>query len=190
MEQTQAAWEELGDGVYPCVQSIFSQTMQNRPLRLLLHWVPALLGIAVILVESTVLMGAANTSRWLLPIWEKLFGPVTPERWEIIHHFIRKTGHFIGYGTVSLGFFDAWRVTLEARFPQWRTRFRYAAPLALACTVLLASWDEWHQSLLPGRTSSPRDVLLDFCGAIIAHLVLYGVMSLRSRRARVQIQPA
>jgi hypothetical protein len=42
---------------------------------------------------------------WLLPIGEKLFGPVTPERWGIIHHYIRKSGHFVGCGTVSLGFF-------------------------------------------------------------------------------------
>ena len=30
--------------------------------------------------------------------------------------------------------------------------------VALLSTLLLASWDEWHQSFLPGRTSTPRDV--------------------------------
>ena len=127
--------------------------MENRRFRVLLHWIPALIGIAVIIAESTATMSAENTSRWLLPLWIKLFGPIRPERWEVIHHYIRKTGHFVGYGMVSLGFFDSWRVTLEQKLTEWRVRFRYAAGLALLSTLLLASWDEWHQSFLPNRTS-------------------------------------
>jgi VanZ family protein len=162
----------------------------RRQKRVWLHWIPAVIGIAVIVAESTTVMGAANTSRWLLPIWEKLFGPVTPERWDIIHHYIRKTGHFVGYGTVSLGFFEGWRVTLERRFPLWSVQFRAAAGLAILCTLLLASWDEWHQSFLPGRTSSVYDVILDCCGAILAHLVLYGLTSLFRKKPRVEVQLA
>jgi VanZ family protein len=157
--------------------------MRNSRMRLFVHWIPALIGIAVIVVESTAMMSASNTSRWLLPLWIRLFGPVTPERWAIVHHYIRKTGHFVGYGMVSLGFFNAWRVTLERRWPSWPpaawVRFRHSALLALLCTLLLASWDEWHQSFLPGRTSSARDVLLDFCGALAAHLVVLAVVGLR-----------
>jgi VanZ family protein len=159
--------------------------MRNSRMRLFIHWIPALIGIAVILVESTAAMSSANTSRWLLPIWVKLFGPISPERWEVVHHYIRKSGHFVGYGLVSVGFFNAWRVTLEPRQPAWPpvswVRFRSAAALALLCTLLLASWDEWHQSFLPGRTSSARDVLLDFCGALAAHLVVLAVVGLRRR---------
>ncbi len=132
-------------------------------------------------------MSAANTSRWLLPIWVKLFGPITPERWEVVHHYIRKTGHFVGYGTVSLGFFDAWRVTVEHRWTEWRVRFRSAAGLALLSTLLLASWDEWHQSFLPGRTSSPRDVALDFCGAMMAQVVVLGIVSVLRKKPSVPV---
>jgi VanZ family protein len=128
--------------------------------------------------ESTATMSAENTSRWLLPLWIKLFGPISPAHWAVIHHIIRKTGHFVGYGLVSLGFFDSWRVTLEHHWPEWRVRFRYAAGLALLCTLLLASWDEWHQSFLPGRMSSARDVALDFCGAVTAHVILFCIVSL------------
>jgi VanZ family protein len=158
--------------------------------RLLLHWIPALAGIGVILVESTAAMSAANTSRWLLPVWEKLFGPISAAHWAVVHHYIRKTGHFVGYGTVSLGFFDAWRVSLERRWTEWRVRFRGAAGLALLSTLLLASWDEWHQSFLPGRTSSPRDVALDFCGAVMAQLAALGVVSLWRRRPGVRMAAA
>lgn len=137
-----------------------------------------MIGIAIIVVESTVMMSAENTSRWLLPLWIKLFGPISPAHWAVVHHYIRKTGHFVGYGSVSLGFFDSWRVTLEHRWPAFRVRFWYAAGLALLCTLLLASWDEWHQSFLPGRTSSAHDVALDFCGALTAQAVLFCIVSL------------
>lgn len=143
--------------------------------QLFLHWLPALAGISLIVAESTAMMSANNTSRWLLPVWTRLFGPVSPSRWAVIHHYIRKGGHFIGYGAVSLGFFDAWRTTLLDRWPAFRERFWRAAGLALLCTLLLASWDEWHQSFLPGRTSTPWDVVLDCCGAVFAQLLLMAV---------------
>jgi VanZ family protein len=164
--------------------------VENRRFRLILHWIPALIGIAVILVESTATMSAENTSRWLLPLWIKLFGPISPERWEVVHHYIRKTGHFTGYGMVSLGFFDSWRVTMERRWTGWQVRFRYAAGLAVLSTLLLASWDEWHQSLLPNRTSSVRDVGIDFCGAIAAQLVLLAIVGVWRRRPGVRVAAA
>jgi VanZ family protein len=164
--------------------------VENRRFRLILHWIPAMIGIAVIIAESTATMSAENTSRWLLPIWIKLFGAIRPERWEVIHHYIRKTGHFVGYGMVSLGFFDSWRVTLERKWTEWGVRFRYAAGLALLSTLLLASWDEWHQSFLPNRTSSVRDVGIDFCGAMAAQLVLLGIVSVWRRRPDVRVAAA
>jgi VanZ family protein len=171
--------------------SLFSRRkVENRRFRLILHWIPALIGIGVILVESTATMSAENTSRWLLPLWIKLFGPISPERWEVVHHYIRKTGHFTGYGMVSLGFFDSWRVTMEQRWPELRMRFRNSAGLAVLSTLLLASWDEWHQSLLPNRTSSVRDVGIDFCGAIAAQLVLLAIVSVWRRRPGVRVAAA
>jgi len=166
------------------------ENRQSRPWRLCLHWMPALAGIALIVAESTATMSAENTSRWLLPLWEKLFGPVSAARWAVVHHYIRKSGHFVGYGSVSLAFFNAWRVTLERRWPEWRLRWRYATGLALLSTVLLASWDEWHQSFLPGRGSSVTDVVLDFCGAVTAHLLLLGVLALNRRRPRLKAATA
>ena len=157
--------------------------MVQKRYRLLLHWIPALIGIGVILVESTATMSAENTSRWLLPLWVKLFGPISAARWEVVHHYIRKTGHFVGYGMVSLGFFEAWRVTFEYRWTQWSVRFRNAGGLALFSTLLLASWDEWHQSMIPGRTSTPKDVAIDFCGALAMQMAVFAIASLVRRRA-------
>ena len=169
---------------------MFGRSLLHPRVRMFLHWIPALIGIGIILAESTATMSAENTSRWLLPVWIKLFGPISAARWDVVHHYIRKTGHFVGYGSVSLGFFDSWRVTLERHWPEWRLRFRYAGGLALLCTLLLASWDEWHQSFIPGRTSSVRDVALDFCGALTAHLALLCIASVVRRRPSVRVAPA
>lgn len=147
-----------------------------------------MIGIVVILIESTGSMSAANTSRWLLPIWTKLFGPVTPDRWAVIHHWIRKTGHFVGYGLVSLGFFEGWRATFFEKARSHKRLLAIAAPLALMSTLLLASWDEWHQSFLPGRTSKVSDVGIDFSGAVAAHLLLLLVLAIvwRVQAARLR----
>ena len=78
----------------------------------------------------------------------------------IIHHYIRKSGHFLGYGALGLTWLRAWRMS----FPQFR--FTGDALFALLGTAVIAGGDELHQRFLPNRGSSPFDVLLDCCGAI------------------------
>jgi VanZ family protein len=48
--------------------------------------------------------------------------------------------------------------------------------LALLGTAMTASADEYHQSFLPNRTSSPWDVLIDCCGALAMQLLVYVCM--------------
>jgi VanZ family protein len=137
-------------------------------------WWPVAVGIAVIAVESTKYLGADRTSGPLRALFEALFGPVSNARWDSIHHSIRKSGHFLGYGALGLTWLRAWWMTLP------RFRFLFVAGLALASTALVASWDEWHQTFLPNRTGTPWDVLLDCCGALFMQWAAF--MYLRSRR--------
>lgn len=139
------------------------------------HWVPAALAVLVIGFESTIFMSANNTSRWLLPIWEYLFGPITPKHWSLVHHYIRKTGHFTGYGLVSLCFFHGFRTTLKSAGSLPALWYR-SAIFALGCTFLVASADEIHQAFLPGRGGSLLDVLLDTCGAVVAQLLVLAII--------------
>jgi VanZ family protein len=130
-------------------------------------WLPVAVGICVILMESTEAFGAENTSKPLRWLFETLFGPVSPARWDLIHLVIRKTGHFIGYGLIGLAWLRAWWMSLP------HPRFFHDALLALLGTALVASTDEWHQTYLPNRTGSAWDVLLDCCGALTLQLVVY-----------------
>ena len=145
-----------------------------RAVRIFLAWLPALLGVCVIIAESTETFSASNTSGPLRELWEGIFGKVSAARWEVFHHLIRKTGHFVGYGTLGLLFFRAWHRTAEI---QHRRAYRIENVVyALVCTLIVACGDEYHQHFLPGRTGTPQDVLLDMVGAAVLQFVFWLVM--------------
>jgi VanZ family protein len=124
-------------------------------------WWPVLASTTAVVIESTEYFGSNHTSgpfRWL---FQHIFGTVSDAQWEVVHHLIRKSGHFIGYGIVGLTWLRAWYKSLPA------ARFFNQAALAMLGTALVASWDEWHQSFLPNRGSSIWDVVLDCCGAFV-----------------------
>jgi len=133
-------------------------------------WLPVLLAILMIAVESTEWLGADNTSGPLRAVWQAIFGHVSNREWQIIHHYLRKTGHFIGYGLVGLAWLRAWWMTLP------KSHFLTDAVLALLGTALIAASDEFHQSFVPNRTASPWDVLIDCSGAITLQLIVYTFM--------------
>lgn len=132
-------------------------------------WLPALLWIAIIVLESTI-GSANNTGRILYPIFH-FFSGMDLDRFEVWHHYIRKTGHFVGYFTLSLLLFRAWRATLpHTGAIRWSARW---ATVSLLMSVLVAALDEWHQSFSPLRTSRWQDVVLDGSAAFIAQLVIW-----------------
>ncbi len=133
-------------------------------------WLPVVVAIAVIGVESTKYLGADETSGPFRAMYQFLFGHVTDAAWLEIHFYIRKTGHFIGYGLVGLAWLRAWWLT----FP--RSTFLQDALLALLGTAVIASSDEFHQSFLPNRTGLPSDVLIDCLGATTLLLIVYAVL--------------
>jgi len=133
-------------------------------------WLPVLIAIAVIATESTEYFGADRTSGPLRWLFEHLFGKVKESSWLEIHHLVRKTGHFLGYGLVAITWLRAWWMTLP------RAGFFPNAFLALVGTALIASGDEFHQSFLPNRTSSAWDVLLDCTGAVALELLAFLVV--------------
>jgi VanZ family protein len=139
-------------------------------------WLPVALGICVIALESTEFMGADHTSGPLRRLFEAIFGHFSNKNWDLIHHLVRKTGHFIGYGLIGLAWLRAWWMTLP------RAGYTQSALLGLLGTALVASADEYHQTFLPNRTGTPWDVLLDCCGAIVWLSMVYVFMRVRAPR--------
>src|ERR1700677_4253278 len=126
----------------------FISSRQQHVLRRFLDWLPAALSVLVIAMESTATMSADKTNPVLLSFWGKLFGPLSTAEWAQIHHYIRKTGHFVGYGGVSLAFFYSWRQTLYHMAVKHWTLWRRASALAVVCTLIIASHDQFHHSFI------------------------------------------
>jgi len=103
-------------------------------------------------------------------VYQSLFGPVSDLRWSVLHTYMRKSGHFFGYGAFGLLWLRAWWLSLP------HSRFFQDALLAVLGCGLVASADELHQAFLPSRTGSPWDVLLDCSGAITLQLVVYIIL--------------
>ena len=137
-------------------------------------WLPVLLCLAVIARESTNRFSAEYTSGPLRFVFEYIFGHVTPEHWEVVHHILRKTGHFMGYGFTGLAFLRAWLLTWLAPLRlrgiwMWR---RVGLLLGLLCTMTVACMDEIHQTYIPSRTGLMSDAWLDTTGAAAMMLLM------------------
>jgi len=124
--------------------------------------------MVVIAIESTDYLSSEHTSRILYPILHFLFN-MDLEHFKVWHHYIRKTGHFVGYFILSVLLFRAWKATL--RLPSlWAMRW---ATIAFFMSALVASLDEWHQTFIPSRTGAFRDVLLDSTAALTAQFLIF-----------------
>ena len=150
--------------------------MNPAQKHLLKTWIAASLWLGLIAAESTPFASANNTSRILYPLLHFLFG-LDPAHFSAWHFVIRKTGHFVGYFTLSWLLFRAWRDTLPYSGRNWSIQW---AGISLFMTALVACLDEWHQSYIPGRTGSLHDVLLDSTAALIAQVVIF-LLLLRRR---------
>jgi VanZ family protein len=133
-------------------------------------WAAALAWLALIGIESTSALSSENTQRFLYPVLHFLFN-LDPFRFVVWHFYLRKMGHVLGYGTLSFLLFRAWRASLPgAGKARWSIVW---ARTALFMTVLVASADEWHQSFIPTRTGTVRDVALDSAAALAAQILLF-----------------
>jgi VanZ family protein len=143
---------------------------QSAQHQVLMAWIAAILWLIVIAIESTAMLSAANTSRFLYPLLHFLLG-LDWEHFDIWHFYIRKTGHVIGYATLSILLFRAWRATLPAMSNvKWMARW---ATIAILGTAVVATLDEWHQSFIPSRTGRWQDVVLDTCAGVAAQFVIF-----------------
>jgi VanZ family protein len=147
--------------------------------QLLKTWIAALLWMLLIAIESTDMFSAEHTSRLLYPLLHFLMG-MDVARFAVVHHYIRKVGHFVGYFTLSFFLFRAWRATLHLPWaPRWALRW---AAIAFTMSAMVASLDEWHQSFIPSRTGVFSDVVLDSCAALTAQVLIFVFLTRKPQR--------
>ena len=113
----------------------------------LLYWLPVLLYLTVILVLSA--------QPYLSPPFE------FPNSDKVMHVL-----EYFGLGVLVV---RALRATMRITLPL------VAALLALSFGILVGTGDEYFQSFVPGRQSSPFDLLADTVGLIVAQLVYLAI---------------
>jgi VanZ family protein len=167
--------------------------------RTLAHrWWPVLVWLGVIRLESTDMASASNTSGLLYRVIAAVAPRVDESFVSQLDEILRKTGHFAGYGILSVLVFLALKNT---NYDRLRTLLRRPwgvylrdfwrwdwALLGMLVTVVTAAADEIHQSFIPSRTGAWQDVVLDSCGAAVLQVIIY-FLSLRAfnrRRARAE----
>jgi VanZ family protein len=142
--------------------------MTSSTKRILKVWLPSAVWLAVIALESSNLGSAEHTGRILFAILHFLFG-LDAARFPLWHMLLRKSGHFVGYFVLSVLLFRSWRATFPRLSTRWCVQW---ATVAFLMTSLIASLDEWHQTFLPSRTGTLRDVVLDSSAAFLAQVML------------------
>ena len=143
-------------------------------------WIAAGLWLGLIALESTSYASAANTGRFLYPLFHWLFG-VTATDFSGWNSHLRKIGHFVGYFTLSALMFRAWKNSWPGAAEVWRWQW---AAMAFIVTAGVAALDEWHQTFLPSRTGTFHDVILDSSAALTAQIVIYILISRREQALR------
>jgi VanZ family protein len=146
--------------------------MKLRPWRppytpLVKLWWPAVAWAGVIFFFSTEYFAAPNTGRFLIPFLAWLFPAMTPQQIMLAHLLVRKLGHLSEYFIFALLLMRALQGDQE-RLPNYRCVF-----WTLTMILVYAASDEFHQLFVAGRTAAPRDVIIDFSGALCGTLWIY-----------------
>jgi VanZ family protein len=133
-------------------------------MRSLARWWPALAWAVMIFLFSTRAFTADSTARFIVPLFHWLFPRASQETLFLIHHLIRKSGHFVEYFILSL------LVLRGIRAGRQGTRLGWSLA-AIAVVAGYAALDEYHQAFVPGRTPAVLDVLLDTTGGTAAQAI-------------------
>lgn len=147
--------------------------------RFLKNWLPVLVWLGVIFLGSTDLMSAEHTSRFIVPFLRWLKPDISPESLASIHFIVRKGTHLSEYAVLTL---------LVLRAAVSMTNLKRSTPILclsvwVAC-ALAAATDEFHQTFVPSRGGSVRDLIIDSAGAILGLLIgaIFGMGRARSTR--------
>jgi VanZ family protein len=142
--------------------------LKMPPRSRLLRWIPVLIWMAVIFMNSTDAMSSAHTSRFIEPFLRWLFPAISPQAVDTIHLCIRKFAHVFEYGVLAL---LLWLALPDKRRNPDSADWRRAS-LALLIASLYGATDEFHQIFVPSRGASIHDVLIDASGAAVTLLII------------------
>jgi VanZ family protein len=156
------------------------------------YWLPLLVMLSLIALESTDLMSGMHTGEQLKNILLWIGVHLSEPHLELLNHVLRKCGHMVGYGLLCF----CWLILLRGTFwlrhdyslslkgsiqiqrMWWRPEW---AAFAVLCTFLVATSDELNQMSIPSRTGTWNDVVLDTSAAVVSAALVWAKASWRCR---------
>ena len=129
--------------------------------------------MAIIFAGSTDLMSAEHTSRIIVPLLRWFVPTISPLTLVRLEFFLRKAAHVSEYAVLAVLLYRAFVHTI------FQSRRVLSAGIVLLSCAAYAASDEFHQSFVPSRTASLRDVMIDLCGAMLAVLVYWSIATRR-----------
>lgn len=96
---------------------------------------------------------------WMAAIFVLSANPSVATSLEPVYDFsVKKLAHVVVYGILTALLFGALRLHMRRKV--------YAVLFAAVIALLYAFSDEWHQTFVPGRSGSLRDVGFDALGVL------------------------
>jgi VanZ family protein len=144
-----------------------NQLTKHNRIKLVNKWLPVLLWATVIFLFSTEHFAAPQSSRILGPLLNWLFPGITPEQFASVQFVVRKLGHWFEYLILAVLLYRALHAESGGR-----SAVRPGV-MTIAFALVWAITDEFHQSLVPSRTASIVDVIIDGFGALCGTFWMY-----------------
>ncbi len=106
----------------------------------------------------------------------RILANLTQIKVDTLNHIVRKSAHFTAYLILALLCLNAVRVSGVLG------RKRYLTVIWIC--ILYSISDEIHQLFVPGRSGSPKDVIIDTSGAVVGIIISIILRKLLFRKGR------
>ena len=136
------------------------------------YWIPAICVALLISLFSTQYFSSENTARFIYPLLRWILPAASPRMLHLFHLGIRKLAHITEFGVFSVMVFRGIRSGRSGWRLDWALSTFFIA-------LAFAAMDEWHQSFVPVRQASARDVAIDALGAVLAQVLVWAYANWR-----------
>lgn len=133
------------------------------------YWLPVVLWLGLIAAGSSDFMSSNRTSRIIGPLLRWMVPGISERTIQAVQMVVRKTAHVTEYGVLTLLIWRARRKPLRNDPRPWSWGL---AGRVVLLAIFCACADEFHQSFVPSREGTVRDVLFDTSGAVAAMVLL------------------
>lgn len=138
------------------------------------YWLPPLSWMVFIFPTNDALT-VSSTSRIIVPVIKWLFPHADEVTIEILHIGIRKCMHFFEYGLLGFLLFRG----VRGRDKGWRLKWILFAGVG---TIGYGALDEFFQTLIPSRTGSFSDWMIDSAGTVVTLLIITKISFIKMRK--------